>query len=114
MAIVTEAENGGAIVNRVRQATNTLSMTKYDIFNCLFIGCRTVYARISNQDIKRESEEKDKDKEKVVLWDITQGYNPYQSLDGCVNGKNKRQNTFDFLVEAWKIRLVVHNDCSFW
>ena len=85
-------------------------MTKYDSFNFLL-----VFTGISNQDIKRESEEKekDKDKEKVVLCDITQGYNPYQSLDGCVNGKNNRQNTFDFLVEAWKIRLVVHNYCSF-
>ena len=43
----------------IDQATNTLKMTKYDIFNCLLIGCRIIFGGISNDDIKHELEDKE-------------------------------------------------------
>ena len=40
--------------DEVDQATNTLEMTKFDIFNCLLIGCRKIFASVSNESIKQE------------------------------------------------------------
>ena len=63
LGIVTEDTNNGVTVNRVRQATNALTMTKYDLFNCLLIGCRKIFGGISNEAIEGEFEEKEKIKE---------------------------------------------------
>ena len=59
--------------NEVDQATNTLSMTKYDIFNCLLIGCRKVFDGISNEMIKNEMTTNDEKKHEVVEREATEG-----------------------------------------
>ena len=43
--------------NDVDQATNTLHMTKYDIFNCLLIGCKKIFDGISNQMIEKQRQQ---------------------------------------------------------